>query len=124
MNKIDLEVKIESLKKMVQDSTEQSDNYKKQLETVEKQLADINKPAITLAMMDAIEGAIETAVEDFDFSDDDNFDKEFEIDYDNKIRLSNLDFTNSCDLVQEIAGKVLNLFREDECPTDENENNG
>ena len=114
MNKVDLKVKVESLKKMVQDSTEQSDNYKKQLETVEKQLADINKPAITPAMMEQIEGAIETAVEDFDFSDDDNFEKEFEIDYDSRIRLSNLDFTNSHDLIAEIAEKVLDLFRETE----------
>ena len=119
MNKIDLEVKIESLKKMVQDSTEQSDNYKKQLETVEKQLADINKPAITPAMIEQIEGAIETAVENFDFSDDDNFDKEFEMDYDNRVRLSNLEFNNSCDLVAEIAEKVLDLFKEADCPTDE-----
>ena len=119
MNKVDLKVKVESLKKMVQDSTEQSDNYKKQLETVEKQLADINKPAITPAMMEQIEGAIETAVEDFDFSDDDNFEKEFEIDYDNRIRLSNMEFSGSHELVAEIAEKVLDLFQEAECPEDE-----
>ena len=124
MNKIDLEVKIESLKRMVQDSTEQSDNYKKQLETVEKQLADINKPAITPVTMEAIEGAIEKAIEDFDFSDDDNYTTEFEMDYDNKVRLSNLEFDNSHDLVAEIAEKVLDLFQEAECPTDEDENNG
>ena len=119
MNKIDLEVKIESLKKMVQDSTEQSDNYKKQLETVEKQLEDINKPTITPAMMDEVQEAIEKAVEDFDFSDTDNYSYEPEFDYDYKVVIGNLELDNTSDLVAEIAEKVLDLFQEADCPTDE-----
>ena len=119
MNKIDLEVKAESLKKMVLDSQQSTSNYTGQLTEIQKQLADINKPAITPAMIEEIEGAIESAVEDFDFSDDGNFDYEFELDYDNKIRLSNMDFTNSHELVAEIAEKVFELFQEAECPEDE-----
>ena len=119
MNKIDLEVKIESLKKMVQDSTEQSDNYKKQLETVEKQLEDINKPTITPAMMDEVQEAIEKAVEDFGFSDTDNYSYEPEFDYDYKVVIGNLELDNTSDLVAEIAEKVLDLFQEADCPTDE-----
>ena len=119
MNEIDLTTKIEGLKKAIAEHEEMSQAHKDSLSKVEKQLADINKPAITPMVMDEISEAIESAVEDFDFSDDDNFSKEFEIDYDNKVRLSNMDFENSHELVAEIAEKVLELFQEAECPEDE-----
>jgi len=114
MNEKDLELKISGLEKVIQEKTADASRYSDELKIAQKQLADINKPAITLAIMEEIEGAIETAVEDFDFSDDDNFEKEFEIDYDNRIRLSNMEFTNSHELVAEIAEKVLELFQEAE----------
>ena len=114
MNELDLTTKIEGLKKAIAEHEEMSQAHKDSLSKVEQQLKDYNKPAITPALMEEIEGAIETAVEDFDFSDDDNFSKEFEIDYDNKVRLSNMEFENSHDLVAEIAEKVLDLFQEAE----------
>ena len=119
MNELDLTTKIEGLKKAIKEHDDFSATYQNDLAAMEKQLADINKPAFTPEMMEEISKAIETAVEDFDFSDDDNYEKEFEIDYDNRIRLSNLDFINSCDLIAEIAEKVLDLFQEAECPEDE-----
>ena len=112
MNKIDLEVKIESLKKMVQDSKEQSDNYKKQLETVEKQLEDYNKPELTPMMMDNVYEAIEKAVEQFDFSDTDNFDIEYGIEYDGKVYCESHEINNTTDLVEAISEKVCRLFKE------------
>ena len=119
MNGNDLELKISGLEKVIQEKTADASRYSDELKIAQKQLADINKPAITPMVMDKISEAIESAVEDFDFSDDDNFSKEFEIDYDNKVRLSNMDFENSHELVAEIADKVLELFQEAECPEDE-----
>ena len=119
MSEIDLTTKIEGLKKAIAEHEEMRQAHLDSLSKVEKELADINKPAITSALMEEIEGAVEKAVEDFDFSDDDNFDKEFEMDYDNRVRLSNLEFNNSCDLVAEIAEKVLNLFREEDASEEE-----
>tara|TARA_Y100001938_G_scaffold125703_1_gene176925 strand:- start:2 stop:379 length:378 start_codon:yes stop_codon:yes gene_type:complete len=119
MNELDLTTKIEGLKKAIAEHEEMSQAHKDSLSKVEKQLADINKPAITPAMMEEIEGAIEKAIEDFDFSDDGNFDTEFEMDYDNKVRLSNIEFSNSYDLVEMIAEKVLDLFREEDAPEEE-----
>ena len=119
MNGNDLELKISGLEKVIQEKTADASRYSDELKIAQKQLKDINKPAITSAVMEEIEGAIETAVENFDFSDDGNFETEFELDYDNRIRLSNMDFTNSHELVAEIAEKVLELFQEAECPEDE-----
>ena len=119
MNEIDLTTKIEGLKKAIKEHDDFSATYQNDLAKVEKQLKDYNKPAITPAVMDEIQEAIEKAVEDFDFSDDDNFETEFEMDYDNKVRLSNIEFKNSYDLVEMIAEKVLDLFQEAECSEDE-----
>ena len=119
MKKEELETNLAALKLLESETNDKLTDHKSQIALLEKQLADINKPAITPAMMEQIEGAIETAVEDFDFSDNDNYDKEFEIDYDDRIRLSNLDMTNTHDLIAEIAEKVLDLFREQDAPEDE-----
>ena len=119
MKKEQLKTNLAALKLLESETNDKLTDHKSQIALLEKQLADINKPAITSEMMEAIEEAIGTAVGDFDFSDDDNFDKEFEIDYDDRIRLSNLDFTNTHDLIAEIVEKVLDLFREEDYPTDE-----
>ena len=119
MKKEQLETNLAALKLLESEANDKLTDHKSQIALLEKQLADINKPAITSALMGKIEGAIETAVEDFDFSDDGNFETEFEMDYDNRIRLSNIEFSNSYDLVAEIAEKVLDLFREEDTPEEE-----
>ena len=119
MDKEQLETNLAALKLLESETNDKLTDHKSQIALLEKQLADINKPAITPAMMEEIEGAIEKAIEDFDFSDDGNFDTEFEMDYDNKVRLSNIEFSNSYDLVEMIAEKVLDLFREEDAPEEE-----
>ena len=116
MNKIDLEVKIESLQTMVQETKADSDRYSDQLAEVEKQLEDLNKPEITPAQFDAIYLAVEKGVEEFDFSDTDNFDIEYGIEYDGKVHCETHEFRNSDDLAQMIFDKICNLFKEVELP--------
>ena len=86
MDKEQLETNLAALKLLQQETNDKLTDHKSQIALLEKQLADINKPAITPAMMEQIEGAIETAVGDFDFSDDDNFEKEFEIENENDLK--------------------------------------
>ena len=58
MNKVDLEVKIESLRTMVQESQQSASNYTGQLAEMEKQLEDYNKPELTGSQLDAIYEAV------------------------------------------------------------------
>ena len=69
--------------------------------------------------LDNIQEAIERAVDEFDFDDVGNYDKEFEIDYDGRVQLQHFDFTNTHDLVEMIVEKVHKLFVEVE---DEDDN--
>ena len=82
------------------------------LEQAKKDLASFNKPELTGSQLDDIQEAVEHAVGSFDFDDADNYDKEFELDYDGRVQLSNLDFTNSQELIEMIVEKVHKLFVE------------
>ena len=119
MNKIDLEVKIESLKKMVLDSQQSTSNYTDQLTEMQKQLADINKPELTPLQFDDIYEAIEKGINEYDFTDTDNFEIEYGIDYDGRVNCENHEFRNHEDLLQMINDKIQALFTEAECPEDE-----
>ena len=123
MNKIDLEVKIESLRTMVQETKADSDRYSDQLAELEKQLEDLNKPELTPKQLDAIYLAIEKGVEEFDFSDTNNFDIEYGIEYDGKVHCETHEINNTTDLVESICDKVARLFKEvEEKPTTESDN--
>ena len=114
MNKVDLETKIEGLKKAIAEHKDFTGTYESQLKTTEQDLKDIDKPELTPSQLDDVYEAIEKGVGEFDFSDTNNFDTEFELDYDNKVTLSNLDLSNSQDLVEMIVEQVSKLFVEAE----------
>jgi len=84
------------------------------LEQAKKDLASVNKPVLTGLQLDNINEAIEKGVGEFDFSDHDNYDKEFELDYDGRVQLANFDFTNSQELIEMIVEEVHKLFVEKE----------
>ena len=84
------------------------------LELAKKELASFNKPELTGSQLDDIQEAIEHAVGSFDFDDADNYDKEFELDYDGRVQLSSLDFTNAQELIEAVVEKVTKLFVETE----------
>ena len=119
MNKIDLEVKIESLRTMILDSQQQTSNYTGQLTEIEKQLKDLGKIALPPIMFDDIYEAIEKGVGEFDWSDTGNYNIEYGIDYDGKVHCEHFELSHSNDLVEMIVKKVSRLFTEMECPEDE-----
>ena len=110
--KQELEQSVMMLEDALQTSKTNATEYQEDLDTAKKQLADINKPVLTPEQLDDINEAVEKAVGDFDFEDMDNYDKEFELDYDGRVQLSNFDFTNSHELVEMIAEEVHKLFVE------------
>ena len=112
MSELDLQTKIEGLKKAIAEHEDFTGTYKSQLETVEKELKDLGKPELTPSQMDDVYEAIESGIGEFDFSDGDNYDKEFGIDYDGRVQLESLELTNSQDLIETIVAEVSKLFTE------------
>ena len=119
MNEIDLKLKIEGLEKVIQEHKADASRYEDQLKETKKQLEDYNKPELTPKQLDAIYLAVEKAVEGFDFSDTDNFEIEYGIEYDGKVYCENHELNNTTDLVESICDKVTSLFKEADAPEEE-----
>ena len=108
----ELEKAVQMLEAQVATNKTMSETYLKDLELAQKQLADINKPELTPLQFDNLYEAVEKGVGEYDFSDSDNFDKEFGIDYDGRVTLESFDISNSQDLVEAVVAEVSKLFTE------------
>ena len=123
MNEMDLLTKIEGLEKAIKEHKDFTSTYESQLTTTKQELVDLHKPELTTKQMEAIEGAIEQAVSQFDFTDTDNFEIDYSLDYDGRVQCESHEFINDCDLVQMIVDKVCGLFKEiEDEPTNEDLN--
>ena len=108
----ELEKAVLMLEEQVETNKSLGMNYLEDLTKAKKDLADINKPELTPKQLDDLYEAVESGVSGYDFSDSDNFDKEFGIDYDGRVTLESFDINNAQDLVEAIADKVNKLFTE------------
>jgi hypothetical protein len=80
------------------------------LKTKQQELEDANKPVISSTTINIINDTINKAVEDYNF-DCGMFEYEFNINYDNKIELSDLTFTDAYEIVEAIVTKVEKQFK-------------
>ena len=112
MNEMDLLTKIEGLEKAIAEHKDFATTYEGTLNQAKQDLVDLHKPELTTKQMEAIEGAIEQAVSRFDFTDTDNFEIDYSLDYDGRVQCESHEFINDCDLVQVIVDKVCELFKE------------
>ena len=119
MDKEQLETNLAALKLLANEANDKLTDYKAQVSLIEKELEDFNKPELTPAQVDNVYLAVEKAVEEFDFSDTDNFDIEYGIEYDGRVHCESHELNNTTELVELICDKVTKLFKEAECPTDE-----
>ena len=116
MSELDLQTKIEGLKKAIAEHKDFTGTYESQLAETEQKLKDYNKIALPPVVFDDIYEAIEKGVGEFDFDDTDNFEIEYGIEYDGRVHCESHDFKNSDDLVRMIQESVSELFTEMDCP--------
>ena len=119
MNEIDLKLKIEGLEKAIHEHKADANRYEDQLKETQKQLEDYNKPELTSAQLDDIQCAVESALENYSFSDADNYETDFSLDYDGRVQLESIDLTDTYELTEMIVSKVHNLFKEIKDETNE-----
>ena len=116
MNEVDLTTKIEGLKKAIAEHKDFAGNYESDLAKAEQQLKDLGKIALPPVVFDDIYEAIENACGKFDFSDTDNFDIEYGIEYDGKVYCESHELNDSTALVEEICNAVYKIFKEADYP--------
>jgi len=88
------------------------------LKSKQQELEDVNKPVISSTTMDIINDTVNQVLENYDFECG-HFEYEFNINYDNKIELGDLTFTDTYDLVEAIVTKVEKQFKIEENETNE-----
>ena len=121
MTKLELEVKLEALQKLLDEQNASANAYRDQIQELKKQLEDLNKPKLTPMQFDRVSDVIETAIGNFEFDNEDNYSIDFGLDYDGRVHCESFTFDNAYDLHREIYEAVTYLFAEAECP-DEDDN--
>tara|TARA_R100000687_G_C6427569_1_gene154070 strand:+ start:87 stop:458 length:372 start_codon:yes stop_codon:yes gene_type:complete len=119
MTENELLLKIEGLEKAIKEHVDFADTYKTTLADTKQQLIDLHKPELTPQQLEAIERAVEQAVSEFDFNDTENYEIDYSLDYDGRVQCESHEFINDSDLVEMIVNRVCKLFKEADCPTDE-----
>ncbi len=74
------------------------------------QLESINKPEISAYNVDQIRETVDQVMRHFNFDDTDNYEYDFEIDYDSRINLGNIDLENKDELAEAICDGIEDLF--------------
>jgi len=116
MNKEQLETNLAALKLLQQETNDKLTDHKVQISLLEKQIEDFNKPELTPKQLDNIQEAVEKAIENYSFSDCNNYETDFSLDYDGRVQLESIDLSCSYELIEMIVDKVHNLFKEADCP--------
>jgi hypothetical protein len=76
------------------------------LDAKKKELKDVNKPELNQSTLDIIYDCVTEGIEEFDFSDTDNYDFEPELDYEGKVIIGSIEFNNE-DYVREPIIKLI-----------------
>ena len=112
MNKVELEVKLEALQKLLEEKANEQTTYQNQINDLQKQLEDYNKPELTTFQLRAIEDLISNAIGDFNFDDQDLYEIEYGLDYDAKVFADNINFRDTYELTEAIVQAVTKFFKE------------
>ena len=105
MTVTELQARIEALQAALDTKTQEQNAYRGQIDTLKKQLEDLNKPQLTPKQFDDIREAIEEGVGQFDFDDTDNYSYDFHIFID-----VNFPFVTHSKAFCDSVLRILNIF--------------
>ena len=110
MTKEELQRKVDELTQSLESFTKNTEMLKQDLAEAQRKLKIADRPRITQDQMTEIQDAINEIVSNIDFTDCNNYDVDFEIDYDNRLAISNIEFNNTHEIVDDISSEIECLF--------------
>ena len=110
MNKQALKAKVDELELTLNSLELNAKTVKDDLMEANKKLEDVSKPIITKEIVEQIQEAIHQAIQRIGFNSVDSYEVGFEIDYNNSLALSNIEFNGVDDLEETLCDHVENLF--------------
>jgi hypothetical protein len=121
MNKEELNQEIGKLKASLEMHESQVKDLQHDLKIANQRLADADKHKLPESYFGKIEDAILTAIESFEFDNVDSYNAEFQMDYDNKVELSHVEFDGKDELAEDIQRNIEELFGVADESDDDNE---
>ena len=110
MNRKELEGKKSALQLLLSENNDRDIDYKAQIAVIDQELEDLGKPEATSEFLDKINETITEAVEGIEL--DGGVTCDFEIDYDNRVSMSNVCFEDTHEVADKIYCAVEKLFAE------------
>tara|TARA_R100000900_G_scaffold57158_1_gene46426 strand:- start:115 stop:483 length:369 start_codon:yes stop_codon:yes gene_type:complete len=110
MNKDELNKEIAKLKLALESHTDQVKDLQHDLDTANKNLADIDKPKLTASQFSDLHNAIENAIDGFNFNEPEAYQLEYGIDYDGKVYADSIEFDGEDTLGEDIIQAVEKIF--------------
>ena len=110
MTKVELEAKVNELELTLNSLELNAKTVKDDLTEANNKLESINKPEISAYNVDQIRETVDAIMRQYNFDDTDNYEYEFEIDYDGRLNLSNIDLENKDELAEAICDGIEDLF--------------
>jgi len=81
------------------------------LKSKQKELEDVSKPEMTEEMYDELHGLVEEGIEKFDFSDSNNYEIEYELDYESRVSAHSIELNDTHELVESIMKRIENTYK-------------
>ena len=119
MTKEELQLKVNELTQSLDSFNKNTEMLKQDLAEAQRKLKVADRPRISSLQMDEINEAIQEVIGNIDFTDTNAYDFDFEIDYDNRLAISSIEFNHVHDIGDEIFCRVEDIFNVIE---DEDEN--
>ena len=121
MNKDELNKEIAKLKLALESHTDQVKDLQNDLDTANKNLADMDKPKLTASQFSELHNAIENAIDGFNFNEPEAYQLEYGIDYDGKVYADSIEFDGMDTLAEDVIQAVEKLFGVADESDDDNE---
>jgi len=110
MNKDELNKEIAKLKLALESHTDQVKDLQNDLDTANKNLADMDKPKLTASQFSSLHDAVENAIDGFNFNEPEAYQLEYGIDYDGKVYADSIEFDGMDTLANDVIQAVEKLF--------------
>lgn len=110
MTKVELETKVAELELQLNSLELNAKVTKDDLMEASKQLEAVNKPKITKEFVDEMREAVYQAINQINFNNVESYDVDFEIDYNNTLAVSNIEFNEVDDINEAVCDYIEDLF--------------
>jgi uncharacterized coiled-coil protein SlyX len=109
----ELKYKLDEQESLLVDRNQVISSLKSDIARNEGELADIDKPVMTIEQAMQVHDAIRSAIKQWEFNDPDNFQYELRMDYDNRVNLESIEWQGDTDqLADDIWEEVSECFGE------------